>query len=194
MRNKLFYKLICIVLFCSVMVVVYAENEESIQKDSIPKKDDHKPNIEMVRQTEKMVVVTPEPGFIYSYDTMRTGVIQHLDRDYTYDVIPEEITNGILFQGVHRLPVGTSLKIELFQPMTIFFFFHNTVDGGYSEIFSEMKGWERCDTAPQYDIHNGDHGLKMIMYKNNAREGTYLIPATIKDRACFNIVFKLNKE
>jgi len=120
---------------------------------------------------------------------MAEGVLQHLDREYTYDYIPDELKNGVLFQGIHRPPTGTTLNIELHQAATIFFFFHHTVDGGYSEIFRHLEGWELCDDAPKYDIHNGDHGLNMIMYKMRAGKGTYQIPATKEDRACFNMVF-----
>ena len=162
-------------------------------KDRDGLKGRHKPNIEFVSEIEKKVIVTPTPNFIYSYDSMKNGVIQHLDRDYTYDYIPRELKNGILFQGIHRPRKGTTLKIELFQPATINFFFHYDQDGGYSKIFSTLEEWQRSNDAPQYDIHKGDHGLRMIMYKMKANKGTYIIPATTKDRACFSIVFKFDR-
>ncbi len=143
-------------------------------------------------RTEAKVRVSATPNFSYSYDTMKTGVIQHVDREYTYDYIPSELKNGLLFQGIHRPVSGTSIKIELFRPATIYFFFQNTWDGGYSEIFSNLKEWEKCTDTPQYDIHNGDHGLDMTMYKTKAKRGSYQIPATTKENACFNIVFQFN--
>jgi hypothetical protein len=161
-------------------------------KDRDQVKGWHKPNIEFIKQTEKKVIVTASPNFIYSYDSMKNGVIQHLDRDYTYDYTPEDLKNGVLFQGIHRPSKGTTLKIELFQPATIHFFFHYALDGGYSKIFSTLEEWEKSNDAPQYDIHNGDHGLRMKMYKMNAKKGTYIIPATTKDRACFNLVFNFD--
>lgn len=149
----------------------------------------HKVNSEMIDQTEKIVKITPKPNFKFSYDIMKLGVIQHLDRDYTYDYVPEYLMNGILFQGIHRPAEGTVLNIELIKPAIIYFFFHSDSDGGYSEIFRKMYSWERCEEAPKYDISNGTHGLNMTMYMKHVTKGILQIPATIKDRACFNIVF-----
>ena len=137
-----------------------------------------------------LMEINVTPPFEFKYSTMKVGALQHLDRKYTYDVIPDELINGLLFQGVHRPPTGTSLKIKLLSPAKIYVFFHDTVDGGYTEIFSKLKGWKRTKEAPQYDIHNGGHGLKMVMYQMDAKAGTYKIPPTTKDRACFNIVFQ----
>jgi hypothetical protein len=139
--------------------------------------------------SEEKVIVRLTPASSYRYDTMKPGVIQHIDREYTYDYIPEVLENGLLFQGIHRLPKGTSVKIELLQAATIYFFFHHQWDGGYSEIFPNMKEWKKCNDAPQYDIHNGDHGLHMHMYKLKAKKGSILVPATIRENACFNMVF-----
>tara|TARA_B110001450_G_scaffold255329_1_gene282599 strand:+ start:1637 stop:2215 length:579 start_codon:yes stop_codon:yes gene_type:complete len=152
----------------------------------------HKPNIQFVEEVENKVVISMTPKFIYSYALMKNGVYQHLDRNYTYDYIPTELKNSILFQPIHRPSKGTVLKIELYEPATIYFFFHYTADGGYSKIFQDLNGWEKCNDAPKYDIYNGDHGLKMNMYKMTADKGTYMIPPTIEDSACFNIVFNFN--
>lgn len=147
-------------------------------------------NIEMVKQAEKLAKVTITPTFRYSYEYMLEGVIQHLDRGYTYDVIPDRLKNGLLFQGIHRPPKGTIVEIELLEPATIYFFFHSEVDGGYTEIFAKLYNWKKSTSAPQYDVNNGDHGLKMVMYELAAQPGMYTIPATTKDRACFNMVFQ----
>ena len=143
-------------------------------------------------RTEAKVRVSATPDFSYSYDLMKSGVIQHVDREYTYDYIPTELENGLLFQGIHRPVKGTSIIVELFKPATIYFFFQNTWDGGYSEIFANLMEWEKCTDTPQYDIHNGDHGLDMTMYKLKASRGSYQIPATTRENACFNIVFQFN--
>lgn len=148
------------------------------------------PNEEFIRQIEKKVIVTIDPEIKYSYDFMKKGVIQHMDRTYTYDYIPKEIENGILYQGIHRPVKGTSINIQLLEPADIYFFFHTNVDGGYTEIFRNLNGWEECYDTPKYDINNGDHGWKMKMYKLSAEKGNYQIPATTKERACFNMVFK----
>lgn len=148
----------------------------------------HKVNSERIDQTEKIVKIIPKPNFKFSYDIMKLGVVQHLDRDYKYDYVPEYLLNGILFQGVHRPVEGTILNIELIKPAIIYFFFHRDSDGGYSEIFRKMGSWERCEEAPKYDVSNGTHGLDMIMYMKHAKKGALNIPATTKDRACFNIV------
>ncbi len=150
----------------------------------------HQPDVALIKQTEKNVSVIPTPEFPYSYALMQEGVIQHLDRNYTYDVIPDALEGGVLFQGIHRPPKGTSLKIQANEAIEVYFFFHYKVDGGYSEIFPNLDGWKKLNIAPQYDIHNGDHGLKMIMYKKVLKKGSYVIPPTTKDKACFSIVFK----
>ena len=134
------------------------------------------------------VIVTP--AFSFRFDTMKPGVIQHVDREYTYDYIPKELENGLLFQGIHRPVKGTSIKIELLQPAIIYFFFQNSWDGGYAEIFPKRQEWIKCADSPQYDIHNGDHGLQMTMYKLKADKGNYQIPSTTAENACFNIVFQ----
>ncbi len=82
------------------------------------------------------------------------------------------------------------LHTDPISPAKVYFFFHQGADGGYSRIFPTLDGWERCAVFPQYDIHNGDHGLRMVMYQLEADPGTYSIPATTADRACFNIVFQ----
>jgi len=150
----------------------------------------HPTNENMLKIASKMVKINLTPAFDFKFDIMKPGVLMHIDRQYTYDIVPPELLNGLLFQGIHRTPVGTSMKLKLFSPAKIYFFFHHVVDGGYSEIFKGLKCWKPCALAPQYDIHNGDHGLKMLMFKFEAEAGTYSIPPTTKDRACFGIVFK----
>ena len=151
---------------------------------------DHLPDPAMLRVLATKVIITPNPTFNFGCDTMRVGVLQHLDRNYPYDVVPTELLNGLLFQGIHRPVKGTSLKIEVLQPVTIYFFFHSEADGGFGQAFAELQNWTKCDTAPAYDIHNGDHGLHMTMYKTQAEVGMIEIPATTVDRACFNFVVK----
>lgn len=146
-----------------------------------------------LKAAEQVVEMEVSPSYEFSFDWMKLGVIQHLDRTYTYDVIPEELMGGLLFQGIHRPPKGTKVKIKLLAPAKIYVFFHDRVDGGYTEIFSKLKGWKRTKEAPQYDIHNGGHGLKMVMFQLDAKAGTYDIPPTTEDRACFNIVFQAGK-
>jgi len=143
-----------------------------------------------LKVADQLVEMEVSPSHKFSFDWMTKGVIQHLDRKYTYDVIPAELLNGLLFQGIHRPPKGTKVKINLLAAAKIYVFFHHGVDGGYSEIFLKLKGWKRAKEAPQYDIHNGDHGLEMVMYQMDAKAGTYEIPPTTKGRGCFNIVFQ----
>lgn len=147
---------------------------------------------QMVKAAENLYKVTISPEARYSYAIMRPGVIQHLDRRYTYDVIPDELMEGVLYQGLHRPPAGTTVSINVKQLSDVYFFFHHTVDGGYGEIFSRLEGWNKMPVAPQYDIKSKrGHGLKMFMYHLKAEPGVeYHIPATTADRACFNIVFK----
>jgi len=148
------------------------------------------PNKEMIKAAEQLVKTKVTPPSNFSFDFMKPGVLQHIDRQYTYDVVPPELINGFLFQGIHRPPKGTVIEFELLSSATVYFFFHKQVDGGYSEIFANQKQWERSAVFPQYDIHNGNHGLEMVMYKLEAHAGTYSIPPTTKHRACFNIVFQ----
>lgn len=151
---------------------------------------DYTPNREMVELAQEVVNMDIYPEMPYSFDYMTEGVQQHLDRDYTYDVIPWQLKGGLLFQGIDRPSAGTSIRMELLQPATIYFFFHHKTDGGYTQIFEELPRWKRSENAPQYDIKNGDHGLKMTMFELDAQPGIIEIPGTTKDRACFNIVFQ----
>ena len=147
-------------------------------------------NGQISKAAKQWVDVKVTPSYEFRFDVMRPGVLQHIDRPYTYDVVPPILMNGLLFQGIHRPPEGTAIRIELFAPADVYFFFHHTEDGGYTAIFSELENWKPSTTFPQYDIHNGSHGLKMVMYRLEADAGTYLIPPTTRDRACFNIVFQ----
>lgn len=151
---------------------------------------DYNPNEEMVELASEIVKMDIYPPFPYSFDYMTEGVQQHLDRDYTYDVIPWQLKGGLLFQGIHRPPTGTSIRMELLQPATVYFFFHHKTDGGYTKIFENLPGWKRSENAPQYDIKNGDHGLRMTMFEFEAQVGIIEIPRTTKDKACFSIVFQ----
>lgn len=144
----------------------------------------------IVLNCDKLVDIKTSPKISYKFDLMKVGVVQHIDRDYTYDVIPDALINGLLFRGVHRTPKYTGITIELRSDATIYFFFHVKEDGGYSNIFAELDGWEKCTEFPKYDINNGDHGLNMIMYKLKAKPGIYVIPPTTKENACFNMVFQ----
>lgn len=148
------------------------------------------PNEEMVDLASEIVHINVQPEFPFSFNYMTEGVQQHLDRDYTYDVIPYQLKGGLLFQGIHRPPAGTSLQIELLQPATVYFFFHSKTDGGYSRIFEKLPVWKRSADAPQYDVKNGNHGLQMTMYEIDAQPGILYIPATTSDRASFSIVFQ----
>ncbi len=147
----------------------------------------------MLDEVSQNVQVSVQPAFNYSFAIMEEGVYQHLDREYTYDVVPDVLVGGFLFQGIHRPPAGTHIEFELKKPATVYFFFHPEADGGYTEIFARLADWELLDIFPQYDIYNGDHGLEMIMYKLEAMPGRYSIPATTADRACFNIVYQFHE-
>ena len=148
------------------------------------------PNFEMIALAEQLVKVSTQPPYDYSFSLMTEEVLQHLDREYTYDVIPEYLSGGLLFQGIHRPPKGTIVVMDILKPTTVSFFFHSNLDGGYSQIFENLEGWEKMSPAPQYDIYNGNHGLDMTLYQLDAQPGIYSIPATTKDRACFSIVFQ----
>lgn len=185
---KFIYKILSLLVLIIVLIILADMGKKVYDNRGV--RANHKPNVERIKKAENLLRITPNPNFNYSYEIMKKGVIQHLDRDYTYDVIPEELENGILFQGIHRPPKGTIIQIELLKPGIIYFFFHETVNGGYAEIFPNLKQWEKSISAPQYDIYNGSHGLKMIMYKMVAKEGIYILPPTQVDKACFSIVFK----
>jgi hypothetical protein len=155
-----------------------------------------KKEIEINNIISQYVSINTTPSFSYRFDYMKVGVLKDIDRDYTFDVIPDEIQNGILYQPIHRIPYGTSTKLTVSKECTIYFIFHNECDGNYTEIFKEMGEWTLCSSAPQYDLEgkNGDptHGLNMTMYKLNAKPGVYDIPAGQHGKAtswaCWNIV------
>ena len=58
------------------------------------------------------------------------------------------------------------------------------------EAFAALPEWKRCETFPQYDIHNGKHGLTMIMHRLEAAPGRFELPAMSEDQGCFNLVFQ----
>ncbi len=150
---------------------------------------------DIMQVAEKLVKMEVTPSFNFKFNIMKPGVIQHLDRHYTYDVVPEELVGGLLFQGIHRPPKDTIVKFTLLSPATVYFFFHHSADGGYTEIFKDLKDWKRCAVFPQYDIKSeSKHGMNMLMYQLEADAGTYVIPPTTKDKACFNIVFQAKKK
>jgi len=151
---------------------------------------DRAPNPAMRAVAERTVQVSLTPESAFGFDTMRVGVLQHLDRDYTYDVVPEELRGGLLFQGIHRAPTGTKLHFDLLEAATVYVFFHPEKDGGWSEAFAKLPEWQRCETFPRYDIHNGKHGLTMIMYRLDAAPGRHELPETTEDQGCFNLVFQ----
>ncbi len=153
-------------------------------------------NRELLEILNQYVSIEIEPTMQFNLDVMRVGVIKDIDRDYTYDVVPSEIEGGLLFQPIHRIPKGTSIKLKVHHPHTIYFIFHNGCDGNYTNIFKNLDGWELCDTAPQYDINctwDPEHGLYMTMYKLDAKPGEYIIPpgedGVAADWACWNLVF-----
>lgn len=146
-----------------------------------------------LKSTEKVlpkVDMQISPMYDFKFDTMRVGALQHIDRKYTYDVIPKELEGGLLFQGIHRQPAGTSISFNVNKTGMAYFFFHIRKHGGYKALFEDLPGWERCEEAPQYDIHNGHHGLEMLMYKQSVESGTYSIPTSTEDLGCFNMVFQ----
>ncbi len=147
-------------------------------------------NKQAVAMAEKNVNISITPNFDFSYDFMNPGVLQHLDRGYTYDVVPEQLQNGILFQGIHEVPQGTVIKFKLLSPMTVYFIVCGDADGGFSSILNNLPNWSRSTVFPQYDIYNGDHGLLMNMYKYDADIGLHSIPESTENGACFNIVFQ----
>lgn len=151
---------------------------------------DRDPNPAMRAVADVIVKVSLTPESDFAFDTMRVGVLQHLDRDYRYDVVPVELAGGLLFQGIHRAPTGTRLHLDLLEPATVYVFFHPDKDGGWTEAFVALPDWKRCETFPQYDIHDGRHGLRMIMYRKDAAPGPLELPETTEDQACFNVVFQ----
>tara|TARA_R100000664_G_C2725873_1_gene117873 strand:+ start:465 stop:977 length:513 start_codon:yes stop_codon:yes gene_type:complete len=151
---------------------------------------------ELESDLSQYVSININPVMQYDLDIMKQGVIKDIDRDYTYDVVPKELEGGILFQPIHRIPKGTSIELNVHNPVKIYFIFHNGCDGNYTNIFKKLEGWELCNTAPQYDINctwDPEHGLYMTMYKLIAKPGTYVIPpgenGVAADWACWNLVF-----
>jgi carbamoyltransferase len=130
------------------------------------------------------------------FDIMKPGVKQHIDREYSYDIVPDELLHGYLFQNVHRTLKGTKFKFELAAPTDVYFIFHKDYDGGYKEIIPNLDGWKLCDEAPQYDVfrpihQDPTHGMGLIMYKLEAKEGSYEIPtSTAEEWSCISMVFK----
>lgn len=186
MKKQLKVPVVAVIVLLTVVLVLVRRHRDH---GDDPRKE-WPPNTAMMQEAGKLVKVRVTPPFHYSFDRMKPGVLQHIDRRYTYDVVPDELLGGFLFQGIHRPPKGTAVEFELLSPAKVYCFFHEGGDGGYGAIFPRLEGWQCCDKHPQYDVHNGDHGLRMVMYRLDAGPGTYKIPATTADRACFNIVFQ----
>ncbi len=139
------------------------------------------------------VTVTVDPPMLHRWDRMRVGVLQHLDRVYTYDEVPDRLVDGLLFQGLHRPPAGMSIRIELARSATLWFFFHPTADGGYGELFAGLPDWTRDEEFPRYDLAHGDHGRLMVMYRRETAIGQVSIPPTTRDKACFGLVVRFDR-
>jgi len=147
-------------------------------------------NRTLTSMVNPLVDIDITPKLEYQFDIMSEGVLQHIDRPYTYDIIPEDLRGGTLFRSIHEVPKGTTIRFKILSPSQVYFFFCHGQDGGYSEIFELLPGWKRREDFPQYDIYNGSHGLIMTMFSFNAAPGIYEIPETTKKGACFNIVFR----
>ena len=156
---------------------------------SAPKKSETRPETKSDPRIE-WVEVQVDPPQKHDYAVMRVGVRQHVDRRYTYDVVPHELEGGLLYQGMHRPPRNTRVRIVLKRAARVYFFFHHRFDGGYTKIFSRLPNWIRQPNAPQYDLKGGDHGRSMIMYAADLQPGSFELPATTRRRACFSIVFQ----
>ncbi|MBC8479368.1 MAG: hypothetical protein H8D46_02790 [FCB group bacterium] len=184
-KNKYLISLaVSAVIFCILLIQVWkAEKGAELQEIS-------RAGEQLLKQADSLIQVELSPESRFKWDIMRRGVKLHVDREYTFDVIPEELLGGLLFQGIHRMAKGTAIQITLTVPADIYFFFHADKDGGYAEIFKNLAGWKRVEEAPQYDIHRGSHGLDMIMYHLKSDTGEVTIPASTIDRACFSMVFQ----
>ncbi len=138
--------------------------------------------------TRGIVAFAIDPPCDHRVARMDVGALQHVDRSYTYDVVPAELIGGVLLQGAHRPPRGTRVTVDLAAQARVFVFFHVTVDGGLGAAFATLDGWQRQPTAPQYDVRNGDHGHRMVMYARDFEPGRHGLPATTADRGCFSVV------
>lgn len=155
-----------------------------------PEKGAYAVNEQAIAAAKKFVKINVTPNFDFSYDFMLPGVLQHLDRDYTYDTIPKQLQNGVLFQGIHEAPKGTIVEFKLSSPATVYIIICNGADGGLSLALDGLTNWKRSPVFPQYDIYNGDHGLIMNMYKYDADIGLHSTPESTENGACFNMVFQ----
>ena len=142
-----------------------------------------------------------------STDVMLPGVQMHLDRLYTYDVIPSAVYGGSLLVVPHRLPAGLDLEFDCSgpgtdegAPATFFVIAHsgeNAHDGGLTTPLdwrvSQDAGWRRSAVAPQYDLADvcgcGPHGLNMSMWGLTFRGATHIrIPSTTQDDGAISFV------
>jgi len=151
---------------------------------------DHRKKDEKLEIAKNLVKIQIYPKLEYQFDIMKEGVLQHIDRDYKYDIVPDRISDGILFRTNHEVPKGTTVQFELLSPAEVYLILCHDQDGGYLELIEQLSIWKKQDQFPQYDIYNGMHGMRMDMYLLYAEPGVYKLPVTIKEDACFNIVFK----
>jgi acyl-CoA thioesterase-1 len=141
----------------------------------------------------KLVKYTVEPAMEHKLNHLKLGAIQHCDRPYVYSVIPEEMVGAVVFQGVHRAPLGTKVKIEVLASSTVYFFFYHggKYSGGYDKIFPDLKDWRKLDADVRYG-HNVDKESSKIMrvYRLDAQAGLVEIPATTSENGVFAFAVK----
>lgn len=145
-------------------------------------------------QVAKLVRVVPEPAVEHAFDYLAVGTRQHLDRTYVYCWVPEDMAEGIVYQGPHRAALNQSFTIEVLAPTTIWFCVKGgkTWGGGWHEVFAELEGWQRVDPPLLY--HNsattGKNGKDMVRYRLDAEPGTIVIPPAPRVNAVMSIVFR----
>jgi acyl-CoA thioesterase-1 len=142
----------------------------------------------------KLVKFTVEPPMDYKLDYLKVGAIQHCDRPYVYRAIPEQMIGAVVFQGVHRAPLGTGVKIEVLAPTTVYCLFYHGAkySGGYDKIFPKLEGWQALNEDVHYGhgASAGKEGKIMKVYRRDAQDGVVEIPATSSENGVFALAVK----
>jgi lysophospholipase L1-like esterase len=154
------------------------------------------PASDAVKDLGKLVKYTVEPAMEHKLDYLKVGAIQHSDRPYVYSWLPDEMVGSVVFQGSHRAPIGTTVKIEVFAPTTIYFFFYpgGKYSGGYDKIFPGLKGWRKLDDDVRYghaaSDGKGEKSKRMVAYRTDVQPSIVEIPATTSENAVFAFAVK----
>jgi len=134
-----------------------------------------------------------KPKLGANFGVFNDGSLQHVDRDYKYDIVPDKLKSLILFKSVHELKRNTKMVFKSDKPINAYVILCNNHDKAITELVKTETIWEQQDKFPQYDIYNGKHGWYTRVYKSSVRKDLFNFEISV-DGLCLNFLFdKKNK-